>query len=216
MGPPGCRALLHAKPNTRRSWDFRSLDGFYVGPALNHYRCFTLLKRESQAVVISDTICFRHPTFAATNPSTEDRLIYGLRTLTKAIQNKSFATTAAQLEAIENLRNIIHAWRDAPALPPGASPPPPQRVDTHTTLRGPPQRVAPTTPPGGAPTTPPGTPPELLQQQHPLLPLRASQPSGQLYAHQRVPLPAPRQQTHQSPPEHAPNLGTTPATHLPH
>ena len=159
MGPPGCRALLHAKPNTRRSWDFRSLDGFYVGPALNHYRCFTLLKRESQAVVISDTICFRHPTFAATNPSTEDRLIYGLRTLTKAIQNKSFATTAAQLEAIENLRNIIHAWRDAPALPPGASPPPPQRVDTHTTLRGPPQRVAPTTPPGGAPTTPPGTPP---------------------------------------------------------
>ena len=60
-GPPGSRALIHAKPSTRRSWDYRCQDGFYIGPALNHYRCYycySLLKKESQAVVISDTICF--------------------------------------------------------------------------------------------------------------------------------------------------------------
>ena len=165
MGPPGSRALIHAKPSTRRSWDYRCQDGFYVGPALNHYRCYTLLKKDSQAVDISDTICFRHPSFAATNPSPANHIMHALRALTKTIQNKSFATTAAQLEAIENLRDIIHSWRDTLPLPPGASPPPHPRVDSHTTFPRPPPRVGPTTPPptphrnnAATPTRTPTTP----------------------------------------------------------
>ena len=157
MGPPGSRALIHAKPATCRSWDYRSHDGYYIGPALNHYRCYALLKKESQAIVISDTICFRHPTFAASNPSPEDRIMFALRALTKTIQGKSFATAAAQLEAIENLRNIIHAWRDAPPHPPGTAARPPPRVESHSTLRGPPPRVvSPTPSPTSSPT--PATP----------------------------------------------------------
>ena len=37
MGPAGSRVLIHAKASTRRSWDFRCQDGFYIGPALQHY-----------------------------------------------------------------------------------------------------------------------------------------------------------------------------------
>ena len=44
LGPVGCRVLIHAKTTTRLSWDFRAKQGFYIGPALDSYRCFKLVK----------------------------------------------------------------------------------------------------------------------------------------------------------------------------
>jgi hypothetical protein len=39
LGPVGCRVLIHAKPATRRSLDFRAKNGFYIGPAMDSYCC---------------------------------------------------------------------------------------------------------------------------------------------------------------------------------
>jgi hypothetical protein len=39
LAPMGCRVFIHAKPSTCRSWDYRAKQGFYVDPALEHYRC---------------------------------------------------------------------------------------------------------------------------------------------------------------------------------
>jgi hypothetical protein len=58
LAPVGYRVLIHAKPGTRRSWDYRAKQGFYVGPALNHYRCYKLVKSETKQKVISDTVHF--------------------------------------------------------------------------------------------------------------------------------------------------------------
>ena len=48
LAPMGCRVLIYAKPSTRCSWDYRAKQGFYVGPALNHYRCYELVKSETK------------------------------------------------------------------------------------------------------------------------------------------------------------------------
>jgi len=86
MGPPGCRIISHAKASTRRSWDFRGNEGFYVGPALHHYRCYKVIKNTTQAVVVSDTVVFQHPTLDMPTLTTEDRIIHCLRALTIAIR----------------------------------------------------------------------------------------------------------------------------------
>jgi hypothetical protein len=44
----------------QRSWDYRAKQGFYVGPALDDYRCYKLVKSETKQKVISDTVEFRH------------------------------------------------------------------------------------------------------------------------------------------------------------
>jgi hypothetical protein len=51
LAPMGCRVLIHAKPSTRQQ-------GCYVGPALNHYRCYELVKSDTKQKVISDTVQF--------------------------------------------------------------------------------------------------------------------------------------------------------------
>jgi hypothetical protein len=44
----------------RHFWVCRAKQGFYVGPALDHYRCYKLVKLETKQRVISDLVEFRH------------------------------------------------------------------------------------------------------------------------------------------------------------
>jgi hypothetical protein len=48
LGPVGCRILIHANVATRGSWDFCAKPGFYIGPALDFYRCFKLVKTNTK------------------------------------------------------------------------------------------------------------------------------------------------------------------------
>jgi hypothetical protein len=40
LAPPGTLIIAHEKPDQRASWDPHGLDGYYLGPALDQYRCY--------------------------------------------------------------------------------------------------------------------------------------------------------------------------------
>lgn len=56
IGPAGCRVLMHNKATLQKSWDYRCREGFYVGPALKHYRCYQVLGKDTRALAISDAV----------------------------------------------------------------------------------------------------------------------------------------------------------------
>jgi hypothetical protein len=39
VAPPGAHVVFHEKPQQRRTWAPHGIDGFYLGPAMEHYRC---------------------------------------------------------------------------------------------------------------------------------------------------------------------------------
>jgi hypothetical protein len=39
LAPLGCKAVVYEDGNTRGSWASRGIDAFYLGPAMDHYRC---------------------------------------------------------------------------------------------------------------------------------------------------------------------------------
>jgi hypothetical protein len=39
IGPPGCKIIAHEKPAQRRAWAAHGQPGWYLGPAMQHYRC---------------------------------------------------------------------------------------------------------------------------------------------------------------------------------
>ena len=145
LGPVGCRVLIHAKPATRRSWDFRAKNGFYIGPAMDSYRCFKLVNADTKSQVISDTVEFRHSYLSIPAPSTEDRIIHGLQVVAGALTGASPPTSISQVEAITNLRDIFESWRllAPPSVQPPRIPMPGRpRVPTHE----PPRVVSPSPP----------------------------------------------------------------------
>ncbi len=110
---PGASWLLHsyphAKPATRRSWDYRAKEGFYIGPALDSFRCFKVVKMDTKSQVISDTVEFRHAYRTIPAPTAEDRITQGLRGVMDALTDTPPPTTISQLKALSNLRDVFES-----------------------------------------------------------------------------------------------------------
>jgi hypothetical protein len=103
LGPVDCRVLIHAKPGTRCSWDFPAKEGFYIGHALDSYRCFKLAKSDTKSQVISDTVEFRHSYITVPVQTLEDKTVHGLQVVAGTISSASPPTCISQLDTIANL-----------------------------------------------------------------------------------------------------------------
>eukprot|EP00957_Ditylum_brightwellii_P086275 6565110-Ditylum_brightwellii.AAC.1 len=55
LAPHGTRVIAHDKPKTRTSWGSHGLDGWYIGHAPNHYRCYTVHINNTRRDRIADT-----------------------------------------------------------------------------------------------------------------------------------------------------------------
>ncbi len=172
LGPIGCPVLIHNKASTRKSWDFRGREGYSIGPALLHYRCFQVVDSATKNLLISDTIEFRHGYLKQPVITYEDRLLHAVNFLSMALNDTPSTAIDAQLSAIESLRNLFAKWTSCPStLPlqpppltrPQPPPPPPlERQLDPATRPQPPRVVAPTKP--GIPVPPP---PKLPAQPSP-------------------------------------------------
>ena len=58
MAPPGSKILFHIKPAQHAFGDLNGILGFYIAPALNHYRCLTYYNPTTKSEIISDTVVF--------------------------------------------------------------------------------------------------------------------------------------------------------------
>ena len=58
LAPPGIKIVAHSKPATRGSWELQGENGFYVGPALMHYRCIKCYFPKHRSERVCDTVEF--------------------------------------------------------------------------------------------------------------------------------------------------------------
>jgi hypothetical protein len=110
LGPVGYCLLIHAKPATRRSWDFCAKEGYYIGLALDSYCCFRLVKSDTKSQVISDTVKFCHAYRTIPSPSPEDKIIHGLQVMSGALKDALPPTSIFQMGAIANLQDLFESW----------------------------------------------------------------------------------------------------------
>jgi hypothetical protein len=58
LAPPGTKVLLHLKSDKRASWAFHGEEGWYVGPSMEHYRCFKCFLPATSRTRDADTVTF--------------------------------------------------------------------------------------------------------------------------------------------------------------
>jgi Reverse transcriptase (RNA-dependent DNA polymerase) len=167
IAPPGIRVLVHEKPSKRTTWSPHALDGWYVGPAIDSYRCYNVWLWDTRAERICDTLTWRPHKLAMPIPSTTDLIQASLTDIANALNNPSPAQPIAplatqQTEALRLLTTILTGAPNAPAPPPEGTPTPAApspRVPTTDapvlrvpTSDAPALRVADPTPPTPTPT----------------------------------------------------------------
>ena len=55
---PGARIVVHKKTIVPRSWSIQGFDGWYLGQARHHYRCFEVFSHNTEHSRIADTVNF--------------------------------------------------------------------------------------------------------------------------------------------------------------
>ena len=97
LAPPGTRVIVHEKPTQRRTWAPHGVDGWYIGPALDHYQCYHVWIPSTHAECIADTIQFFPTMLRTPTLSHRDATLQAAHKLTHALQNLNNANPLSQL-----------------------------------------------------------------------------------------------------------------------
>ena len=112
LSPPGTKIIIHDKPAIRGSWETRRFEGWYIGPASNHYQCHTVYANHTTHEQVADTVEFSpHYGKMPYRSSTENSTIAACE-LTHALQNPTPASSFSnigdkQMEALHQLAKLF-------------------------------------------------------------------------------------------------------------
>jgi hypothetical protein len=85
MAPPGTRIIAHETPNRRRTWAPHGQDGWYIRPALEHYRCYTVYITKTRGERVVEPVDFFPDNFKLPFPSAQDLATKAAAELTHAL-----------------------------------------------------------------------------------------------------------------------------------
>jgi len=113
LAPPGCKVIAFEAPQHRKSFAPHGIPAWYIGPTLEHYRCYKVYVPKTRAKRICDTVSF-HPHLCETPvlQPLEQAVIAAdkLTTALQQVQSNNMATSKEQtstLQALEKLSNIF-------------------------------------------------------------------------------------------------------------
>jgi len=101
IGPPGTRVIVHNKPSSRGTWAPHGEPAWYVGPAMEHYRNFTVYVPSTNAIRISDTLAWFPQHITMPTASSTDLAIAAAHDLTQALLHPSPPSFFAPLQNIQ-------------------------------------------------------------------------------------------------------------------
>ena len=76
LAPLGFKVQIHEKHHKGLTFASHSVDGWYLGPAVHHYRCYNCYNIDTGRETTSDIIAFLPAFMKIPNYSTRDMAIY--------------------------------------------------------------------------------------------------------------------------------------------
>ena len=112
LAPPGCKVVVHERAMERGAWACHGIVGYYIGPALKHYRNYKSYIPETKGVRTTNTLEFFPEKVDMPTTSTTDRLARATEDLVAILQAEHPATPYLQQgtavnDAMEQLTKIF-------------------------------------------------------------------------------------------------------------
>ena len=112
VAPPGIQVIIHEKSTTRRTWAPHGVEGWYLGPAMEHYRCYRVIASKTGGERITDTVQFFPHDVPMPGTTAVDRKIEAAAELTAAISKFKFASPFKdihdkQMDGLQKLADIL-------------------------------------------------------------------------------------------------------------
>ena len=130
LAPPATKVVVHVKPKERNSWDQHGRDGWYIGPALEHYRCVRVYIPTTRAEVDSDTVQFFQHDTPLPQTTTADFLKQAAADIVALLKNRQEFLPNLQagdetLQALQQVAELLNRADEPPHHTPPTTPPEP-------------------------------------------------------------------------------------------
>ena len=150
LAPMGCNAQVHEKTDSRGTWAFHSVDGWYLNTSSEHYRTHRCHIKSTNSERLSDTVHFHHKHI--TNPSLTpmDKLMAAIADCAHALKGlaHSKGTSAiCQLQALLHQASVHGSHHTTRPITPQADLPLPRVQHTPPRVDDPTMRVTRSTSP---------------------------------------------------------------------
>ena len=139
MAPPGTQVVVHEKSTQRATWDPQGVDGWYTGPAMEHYRCVKAYIPSTSQERICDTIEFFPHSIPLPTTSDAHYLKQAaddiLAVLNKPKPTLPYSRTGDEMkDAIEQTAKLLNRSikRSTPPTPPEIQITPPSKNQQHS------------------------------------------------------------------------------------
>jgi hypothetical protein len=106
---------VHETPSRRRTWALHGQDGWYIGPALEHYRCYTVYITKTKGNRIVETVDFFPEKFTLPFPSSQDLATQAAADITHALLHPQPAGPFCRVgnEQTIALKRLVSIFEDA-------------------------------------------------------------------------------------------------------
>ena len=98
LAPPGTRVLVHENPQNRETWAPHAVEGWYIGPALAHYRCYRVWVNDTSAERVANTLAWFPSQVAMPSTSSLDLATAAAQDLLAALLHPSAASPLPSLD----------------------------------------------------------------------------------------------------------------------
>jgi hypothetical protein len=108
LAPLGCAVEMHESTNRRKTWDPHSLNGWYLGTLIEHYRCHKIFCKKTRSKRISDTVFFQHQYITQPTITTDDQIIKAIGDLASALWQQSNLWGKEEMAVLQKMNNILN------------------------------------------------------------------------------------------------------------
>ena len=84
MAPTGSECYILERPDDRLSWDTHAVSGYYIGPAMEHHKCFRIFVNLTQSERTSDSIYWLPTPTSPPLPTDKEMLAFAIDELKEA------------------------------------------------------------------------------------------------------------------------------------
>ena len=112
IAPPGIRVLVHEKSSQRKTWDPHAQEAWYLGPALESYRCHRVYVIATRGERIVNTLTWFPQKLAMPIATPSDLIRTAIKDLTAALQSPTTGTAVSHLtptetEQLQHLADLL-------------------------------------------------------------------------------------------------------------
>ena len=124
LAPPGTKALVYEAPVSRTSWAPHAVDGWYIGPAMDHYRCGLFYIESTRGIRIANATKL-FPAHCNVPTITDlDKTLAAAGELARIIKATVSIPTRKKLEHINIIKKLSAIINSHPASRVGTQPAP--------------------------------------------------------------------------------------------